>query len=305
MSTLTINHVIYKTIGTNSAEVSGIDDKNHTNAIEIQSKITIDNVEYVVTTVGNDAFYLCRSITSISLPNTLKYICFRAFDTCARVSGTLDIPNGVETIGIYAFASMSVEYFRIPKSVTKIEEGAFCNNLRLKGFYVDFENMNYSNDMMKSLYNKNQTIIYQYVISKKKLVLAPTVVRLGYKSCLGGNFNKIILPKGVVYFGHRCISSITIKELHITADWLVGDDGAFLLSSDASIYYYGKMAIDNKVMFSQYKIIVSHNYPSDSFSTYKVDEVRTLKMPTHATCNVKRKDSSSFNMLCIVILIKS
>lgn len=55
-----------------------------------------------VTSIGQMAFYLCRKITQINLPNKIKTIGPGAFYRCEGLT-TISIPNSVTSIGVRAF----------------------------------------------------------------------------------------------------------------------------------------------------------------------------------------------------------
>ncbi len=93
-----------------------------------------------------------------------------AFFGCGATSVT--IPNGVETIGYYAFAGCSsLETVSIPKSVTYIDNYAFLLAFSLTGITVDTQNEYYtSQDGV--LYTKNKTSLICYPAAKTDSVFA-------------------------------------------------------------------------------------------------------------------------------------
>ena len=132
----------------------------------ILSNTYIDGVGVIkfdgkVTTIGERAFYYCRSLTSVAIPDSVTTIGSSAFSWCSSlqefngkfasedgrcliVDGVLNsfaigcgateyaIPDGVTTIGGYAFYyCSSLTSVTIPDSVTTIGESAFawCSGL--------------------------------------------------------------------------------------------------------------------------------------------------------------------------------
>ena len=132
--------------------------KGYEGDIIIPETVVLDEVTYCVTSIGEEAFLLCPSLTSITIPNSVTSIEKGAFLGCNLVSivvaegnpvydsrencnaiietatNTLIcgcqntiIPNSVTSIGERAFKSLTS--ITIPNSVTSIEKGAFygCN----------------------------------------------------------------------------------------------------------------------------------------------------------------------------------
>ena len=92
-----------------------------------------NNVTYTVTGIGADAFYCCRSLTSVIIPSTVTTIGAEAFWSCSGLIGDLVIPNSVTYIGGYTFYYCSglTGNLILPNSVTYIGQYAFsgCNHL--------------------------------------------------------------------------------------------------------------------------------------------------------------------------------
>ena len=89
------------------------------------------NIPNSVKTIGDLAFLGCKSLTNINIPNSVKTIGNLAFRNCKSLT-TINISNSVKTIGKNAFSGCeSLTNINIPNSVTTIGEGAFalCINL--------------------------------------------------------------------------------------------------------------------------------------------------------------------------------
>ena len=89
-----------------------------------------------VTTIGYDAFYERKNLTSITIPSSVTSIGEYAFCSCDALS-KITIPNGVISIGGHAFAGCyPLTTITIPNSVTSIGESAFSNCTSLKEIII-------------------------------------------------------------------------------------------------------------------------------------------------------------------------
>ena len=99
--------------------------------VTIPETVTYNGTTYSVTSIGNYAFELCTSLTSITIPNSVTSIGKYAFDDCTSLT-SITIPNSVTSIGDNAFEDCSsFTSVTIPNSVTSIGEGTFfiCTSL--------------------------------------------------------------------------------------------------------------------------------------------------------------------------------
>jgi len=93
--------------------------------------VSLDLSGSTITTIPQGAFYVCTTLTSITIPNNVTSIESQAFDNCTILT-SVTIPSSVTSIGNSAFyCCNSLTSITIPSSVTSIEKFAFaaCGNL--------------------------------------------------------------------------------------------------------------------------------------------------------------------------------
>ena len=95
------------------------------------SSLTSVTIGDGVTTIGDKAFYYCYSLTSVTIPDSVTTIGDYAFYGCSSLT-SITIPDSVTTIGEWAFSNCdSLTSITIPDSVTTIGDYVFsnCDNL--------------------------------------------------------------------------------------------------------------------------------------------------------------------------------
>lgn len=136
---------------------------------------------YPVTTIGRSAFEFCRSITSVTIPETVKTIEKSAFWGCDNLKSV-----------------------NIPKSVTFIGDNAFIYCGNLKGINVALDNTEYSSDERGILFNKDKTVIIQYPLGiSETSYIIPDGVTIIYTHafCDSDKLTNITLPDSVTTIG--------------------------------------------------------------------------------------------------------
>ena len=98
-------------------------------AITIPEKVKINGVEINVTSIENEAFNICSSLTSIEIPSSVTEIGAVAFQSCTNLVKVVFEENSqLTTIGEFTFNNCSsLTSIEIPSGVTEIREYAFRN----------------------------------------------------------------------------------------------------------------------------------------------------------------------------------
>ena len=77
-----------------------------TGDLTIPESVTFRGCPYPVTSIGDEAFYECSGLTSVTIGNSVTEIGDRAFSGCTGLT-SVTIPNSVTSIGNYAFDGCS------------------------------------------------------------------------------------------------------------------------------------------------------------------------------------------------------
>lgn len=100
--------------------------------IIIPETVVSNRVSYLVTSIGKNAFFDCKSLTSITLPDSIKSIGFGAFMSCESLS-RITLPDSVKSIESDAFYRCeSLTEITIPNSVKSLGYEVFSNCISLK-----------------------------------------------------------------------------------------------------------------------------------------------------------------------------
>ena len=136
------------------------------------------NIPSSVTSIGYAAFYGCISLPSINIPSSVTSIGWSAFTGCSSLT-SISIPSSVTSIGQSAFSGCgSLSSINIPSSVTSISGWAFENCSILK-------TVRFKGKMPPSMrYN-----IFDGISGLK--VYVPHGALEAYKNALGDNVNNV------------------------------------------------------------------------------------------------------------------
>ena len=119
------------TVQNDDLVVSGYDQAFFTGTANIISQLKYRGRTMNVVGIGNNAFYDCKILISVIIPNSVTSIGSSAFSSCSNLP-SITIPNSVTSIGRSAFADCSsLTSIIIPNSVTSIGRSAFadCSSL--------------------------------------------------------------------------------------------------------------------------------------------------------------------------------
>lgn len=252
-----------------------------------------------VVKIGDEAFFNCHYLTSISIPESVTSIGKYAFHFCLRLLNAT-IPKNVKSIGVGAFAgeaSMSDiqvsednKYFtsengilydkkkkvliqcpraksgeiKIPESVTNIGEEAFeyCQNVT--SIIIPESVTNIGRVAFKSCENLTSVIIPQGVTQIEEST---------FSGC--SSLSNVTIPKGVTSISNSAFYSCTsLKNITIPETVTSIDKSAFDTSVDLTIFCYKDSAAEKYAKTYKFK----YQYLTDE-SDSSIDTENNQKLP--------------------------
>ncbi len=212
--------------------VTSIDDETFYGCSSLTS-ITIPNS---VTSIGNYAFYGCSSLTSVTIPNSVTSIGSYAFYGCSSLT-SVTIPNSVTSIGDYTFyGCSSLTSINIPDSIASIGSYAFrgCSSLtsiKIPKSVVRIDSSAFSSSGLASITVDSRNLEYSSVDgvlfnkNKTQLVTHPAGKGISYS-----------IPNGVTsissyaFSGCSSLTSITIPNNVTSIGYCAFEDCSSLTS---------------------------------------------------------------------------
>ena len=189
-----------------------------------------------LTSIGDDAFFHCPWLSSITIPNSVTSIGRHAFCFCSGLT-SITIPNSVTSIGEAAFCFCSgLTSITIPNSVTSIGDCAFSGCSGLTSIIVDSNNTVYdSRDNCNAIIEKATNTL---IAGCQNTVIPNGVTSIGKEAFRGcSDLTSITIPNSVTSIGIRAFSgcsgltSVTIPN-SVTS---IGDNAFYWCSDLTSI----------------------------------------------------------------------
>lgn len=173
-------------------------------------KVVISNG---VTSVGENAFFWCDKITSVTIPSSVKSIGMGAFYSCKALT-SVNIPDGVESIGIGAFENCeALTSVNIPGSVKSIGEKAFS------GCYISAE------DAEDGIEKGLEKVTIQDGVE--------SIDTFAFSGCK--KLTDVTLPDSVTSIGDNAFQNTGLYDLYNHTGWEVCYIGSHLIAANQSI----------------------------------------------------------------------
>ena len=161
----------------------------------IPSSVTYDGTTYSVTSIGSNAFFGCRDLTSITIGNAVTSIGTFAFGWCSGLTGSITIPSSVTSISIGIFAGCSG-----------------IESISVEAENVIYDSRNNCNAIIESASNT-------LITGCKKTVIPNSVTLIGnnaFRDCSG--MTSITIPNSVAsigisaFFGCSGLASVIVPN---------------------------------------------------------------------------------------------
>ena len=193
-----VDGIYYNITGSNTVDVASDGENSYSGIVTIPSSVGYNGVTYQVTGIGNDAFYNCSDLDSVSIPPTVTAIRHDAFYNCS-VLEHVTLPSGLTTIGDNAFhLCWNLRDITIPDNVENIGVGAFMECSNLASVVIG---------------NSVTTIgqqAFDHCTSLSSVVIPNSVTTIGKKAFYGcSNLENAVIGSGVTSIGSQAFYSCT------------------------------------------------------------------------------------------------
>jgi len=197
--------------------------------------------------ISRRAFQGFKVLKSLKLPKQLKIIEEIAFDYCG-ITGIVEIPDPVESIGNCAFSSNQVSSYKVGKGLQYIGYGVFGDNPTLASIIVSEENPFFCS-FNNALYDKSMTKLI-CIPPQLNYTFPPTVVSLETRSIQINNIDTLFIPATVSYIKFDSIFRVpSLKTIHILGN-LKSLDPNFVfhdIKTVQRIFYHGSEAVKGDI----------------------------------------------------------
>ena len=158
-----------------------------------------DGNDYKVTAIGDKCFYLCKDLTSITIPSSVTSLGGYCFDGCRSLTSIL-IPSSVTSLGMGCFAHcISLTSILIPSSVTSLGNQCFSECSGLTSITIPSSVTSLGGycflhcSKLESIYFKGKCpdSISDAEIPKACIIYVPAEYLQDYKDALGSDYKYI------------------------------------------------------------------------------------------------------------------
>ncbi|MCH5214172.1 MAG: leucine-rich repeat domain-containing protein [Muribaculaceae bacterium] len=253
-----------------TAEVTYLSENNFDNIKYVSGAVTIPETvvsggkTYRVTSIGDNAFSLCKEMTSVSIPSSVTSIGNVAFHNCYGLE-TVVIPNSVTTIGNQAFGACSSL-----KSVT------LSSSLKSMGFSA-FESSALTSVVIPNTLTEIPDHAFYSCYSLSSVTIPGSVKSIGdqaFRYCI--ELGRVDIPSSVTSIGYAafdyCSKMQAIEVAPGNSNFCSVDGVLFSADKTQLLAFPGGLAIDytvpstvteiGEVAFCQNRVLKSVTIPN-------------------------------------------
>ena len=234
-------------IESKTATVIKDDSYYNLSSVYVPESVTVDGIEYAVTSIGEMAFMSCTYLQSVKLSEGLKEIGYRAFLACPNLH-ELTLPSTLSSIGDAAFFTS----WRLTKVVSNV----------ITPFEIpenSFQLYDYDNDV----YRPSNAILYVPEGSKK-----------AYESITGWNQFANILEQGeIIEFTDTYVKSICVEN------WDTDGDGELSKAEAAAVTSIGSVFKDNRSINTFVELQFFTGLKTIDAEAFTFTPLRTISIP--------------------------
>ena len=283
--------------------------------VDIPSEVTYNGDTYSVTSIGHGAFYGCKGITSVTIPNSVKTIVSYAFMGCDGIT-SITIPASVTSIGHVAFKGCSkLSSLIIGKSVISIDASAFGTCSGLTSIVVESDNTVYDsrdncNAIIKTKENEmilgciNTTIpnsvtsivAFNDVYNLTSITIPNSVRHIGDGAFAGCNgLTSIDIPNSVTSIGQGAFqgcNGLTSVDIPNSVTTIGGSAFAYCSKLESvnlpeNLAYLGKNAFEDTPWYNSWYNTWYTNQPDGLLYYGKIAYIYKGQMPENTEIVIK------------------
>ena len=210
----------FNIIGDNEVEVTSRDTDKYAGEVFIPSTVINNGTTYQVTRIGLRAFYGCRDVTVVDIPEGITSIGRAAFNSCVNLEN-VDLPNSLVSIEESAFSYChAITSFHVPRNLASLGEQVFMGSSQIQFFSCSSLNQHFK-AVNGVLYSKDMTELYCYPVKATAATYeVPSPVARIHEYCFANNqsLTQVTFPETLrridmnIFRGCKGITEVDIPD---------------------------------------------------------------------------------------------
>ena len=129
-----VDGICYNVMNENEVEVTSPDSVKYAGEVFIPATVVHNGTTYQVTRIGNKAFYSCKELTLVDIPEGITSIGDNAFAYSSKLEN-VELPNSLVSIERYGFyGCTSFTTFHVPRNLAQFGDRALIGCSRIRFF---------------------------------------------------------------------------------------------------------------------------------------------------------------------------